>query len=202
MNDIAQTDTIFAGFDVPHQNWFKLPHNWTDLTAQMSSWAEQKVVEYVLRHTWGYQEYGGLKRITLDEFENGRKRIDGTRMDRGIGMRRQAIIRGIRQAVADGFLVEQVDARDRGRTRKEYGLHMASACEPENPSADQGYEDHTPGVRASHPSGVKNTRRTEKETQERNYQKTVERILRTTAQSGSTASKDRAHSTDDSGRTG
>ena len=110
MNDEQQTNTEFAGFDVPQQNWFKLPHDWTDLTAQMRSWAEQKVVEYVLRHTWGYQEYGKLKRITLDEFENGRKRTDGTRMDRGIGMRRQAIIRGIRQAVEDGFLVEQVDA--------------------------------------------------------------------------------------------
>jgi hypothetical protein len=171
MNNDQQTDALFTGFDVPHQNWFKLPHDWTDLTAQMNSWAEQKVVEYVLRHTWGFQEYGGLKRITLDEFENGRKRTDGTRMDCGIGMRRQAIIRGIRQAVADGFLVEQVDARDRGRTRKEYGLHMASAYEPDNTSASQGYEDHTPGVRTSHRSGVTTTRRTEKETSERNYRK-------------------------------
>ena len=81
----------YAGFDVPQQNWFRLAYDWTDLTARMRSWAEQKVVEYVLRHTWGYHEYGGLKRITLDEFEHGRKRTDGTRMDSGIGMRRQAI---------------------------------------------------------------------------------------------------------------
>ena len=38
----------FPGFDIPRQNWFKLPNNWTDLTAAMGSWAEQKVVEYVL----------------------------------------------------------------------------------------------------------------------------------------------------------
>jgi hypothetical protein len=172
MHEDQQTSAGLAGFDVPHRNWFKLPHAWTDLTAQMRSRAEQKVVEYVLRHTWGYQEYGGLKRITLGEFAHGRRRADGTRLDRGIGMRKQAIIRGIRQAVADGFLVEEVDDRDRGRTKKFYGLRMlahvpeAIAAEP-----DQGYEDHTPAVRASHSSGMTATSRTERETPERHLEK-------------------------------
>jgi len=94
----------FQGFDVPRQNYFKVPNNWTDITASMRSWSEHKVVEYVLRHTWGYSEYGKQKRITLDEFENGRKRRDGIRMDRGIGMSRPSIISGIKQAVADGYL--------------------------------------------------------------------------------------------------
>jgi len=34
-------------------------------------------VLYILRHTWGFQDTS--KRITSDEFEHGRKRIDGTR---------------------------------------------------------------------------------------------------------------------------
>ena len=93
----------------------------------MRSWAEHKVVEYVLRHTWGFREYAGLKRISLDEFENGRRRSDGSRIDHGIGMRRQAIISGIRQAVKDGYLIEEVDASDRRRTKKYYGLHMLAA---------------------------------------------------------------------------
>ena len=168
----SQTNaTKFLGFDIPRQNWFRLPNDWTDLTAGMKSWAEQKVVEYVLRHTWGYQEYGSLKRITLDEFEKGRKRVDGTRIDKGIGMRRQAIISGIRQAVEDGFLVEEADDSDRARVKKYYGLRMLPHLEEQ-----EGYDDHTPGVRSSHSRGVKIIHRSEKETLERN--KTVNGDLR------------------------
>jgi hypothetical protein len=155
----------FQGFDIPRQNWFKLPNNWTDLTAAMQSWAEQKVVEYVLRHTWGFQEFGGLKRITLDEFEKGRKHTDGTRIDKGIGMRRQAIISGIRQAIESGFLIEEVDDSDKGRVKKYYGLRMMEHLSRE------GYENHTPEVRSSYTRGMKGTRRSEKETIERNQEK-------------------------------
>ncbi len=166
-NSQAQTEeSTFSGFDIPRQNWFKIPSNWTDLTASMRSWAEQKVVEYVLRHTWGYQEYGGLKRITLDEFEHGRKRSDGTRIDRGVGMRRQAIISGIRQAVEDGFLIEEKDDSDKARVRKYYGLRMLQHF-------SQGYENHTSGVRSSYTSGMKITRRSEKDTLERNKRNVV-----------------------------
>ena len=152
----------FQGFDVPRENWFRLPNEWTDVTARMRSWAEHKVVEYVLRHTWGFQEYAGLKRISLDEFENGRRRSDGSRIDHGIGMRRQAIISGIRQAVKDGYLIEEVDASDRGRTKKYYGLHMLAAG---------GCDDHTPGVCSSHPRSMITIPRSEKDTEERHQEK-------------------------------
>ena len=140
-----------------------MPNHWTDVTAQMRSWAEQKVVEYVLRHTWGYQEYGQLKRISLDEFEHGRRRADRSRLDRGVGLRRQAIISGLRRAVEDGYLVVAKDDSDKGRVRKSYGLKMDSRA--------RGYEDHTPGVRSSDLSSPAITHRTEKETLERNTEK-------------------------------
>lgn len=152
----------FVGFDIPHENWFRLPNAWTDITAHMRSWAEHKIVEYVLRHTWGFQEYEGLKRISLDEFENGRKRRDGTRLDRGIGMRRQAIISGIRQAVADGYLIEEKDDSDRGRTKKFFGLNMLRKG---------GCDHHTPDVCSSHSRGVAITHRSEKDTLERHLKK-------------------------------
>jgi hypothetical protein len=165
------TEPQFKGFIRPAQNWFRLPNNWTDLTASMQSWSEQKVVEYVLRHTWGYHEYGLLKEISLDEFANGRKRHDGTRMDVGIGMNKQAIISGIRQAIEDGFLVEQVDDSDRGRIKKYYGLRMS---DEETPL----YEDHTPEVRRSSPPRVNGTHRTterhlEKETSSKTPEETT-----------------------------
>lgn len=156
-------DKSFPGFDIPRQNWFKLPNNWTDLTAEMNSWSEQKVVEYVLRHTWGYQEFGELKKISLDEFQNGRKRKDGSRIDKGIGMGKQAIINGIKQAVKDGFLIEEKDDSDRGRVKKYYGLRMLASLDKER----GGYDNHTSGVRSSYSRGMIITHRSEKDTIER-----------------------------------
>src|SRR5215212_445089 len=99
----------FPGFDIPRQNWFKMPNNWTDITADISSIAELKVVEYVLKHTWGYQEYGVHKRITNDEFMHGRRRKDGDRMDKGTGLSKPSVIAGLKAAVDHGLLIEQVD---------------------------------------------------------------------------------------------
>ena len=44
----------FVGFDVPRENWFRLPNEWTDVTAKMRSWAEHKIVEYVLSAHVGF----------------------------------------------------------------------------------------------------------------------------------------------------
>ena len=159
----------FEGFTVPEQNWFKLPNNWTDITASMNSWAEHKVVEYVLRHTWGFQEYGQLKLITLDEFENGRKRRDGSRMDNGVGLRRQAIISGLKLAVEDGFLIVDTDDRDKGRVKKYYGLKMmvnspSQGYEDHTPAENQRGDGHTPEVRSPDSQSPEITPRTEKDT--------------------------------------
>ena len=55
-----------------------MPTVWIDICARIDNLAELKVVQYVLRHTWGYQEYGIKKRITIDEFISGRRRRDGS----------------------------------------------------------------------------------------------------------------------------
>ena len=152
-----------------------MPNSWTDITSGMSSCAELRVVEYVLRHTWGFRELGKLKKITLDEFENGRRKVDGTRMDKGIGMRRQAIISGLRQAVKEGYLIEETDKTDRGRIKKFYGLQMLGkeSNNEEEGKAVEMYENHTPDVRKSYPRTMKITLPSEKETIERNYRNTV-----------------------------
>ena len=122
----------FEGFDPPESNFWRLPNNWFDLVAGFTSWAEHKVVEYILRHTWGYHEYGVSKLITMDEFMHGRKRRDGSRMDAGCGMAENSIKKGIADAVAHGFLIVEVDDRDRGRIRKFYAPRMR------RPPADEG----------------------------------------------------------------
>ncbi len=188
--DIPPT-TAFPGFDVPRQNWFKLPNNWTDITSEISSIAELKVVEYVLKHTWGYQEYGMRKRITNDEFMNGRRRKDGTRIDKGTGLSKPSVIAGLKSAIERGLLIEEVDDSDKARVKKYYSLrmvpdHHAEPVDDEDiplPAADSvqekggvkdlnaGVKDLYPEVKNFYPWGKESLPRTEKDTLATNLQK-------------------------------
>lgn len=158
----APPESIFRGFDVPRQNWFKMPNTWTDITAGITSLAELKVIEYVLKHTWGYREYGQNKRITTDEFMHGRRKKDGTRMDLGTGLSKPSVVAGLRSAVAHGFLEEITDDRDLARIKKYYSLKMQPGTvvndEPiteEEPPPTPEEDQETPGVKNLN-SDVKN----------------------------------------------
>lgn len=128
----------FQGFRKPEQNWFKLPNEWTDITAEITTLAELKVVEYVLRHTWGWQEYDQLRRITIDEFEHGRKYKDGSRMDKGTGLSKPSIINGLKSAVDRGLLIVEENGNDKARMKKYYGLKMLT---PDVKNVDRGCQD-------------------------------------------------------------
>src|SRR5215204_2365530 len=168
--------TPFSGFDRPESNFFRMPNTWTDITAEINNIAELKVVEYILRHTWGYQEYGVKKHITIDEFVNGRRRQDGSRMDKGTGLSERAVYDGLRKAVENGLIDEETDDSDRGRIKKSYSLRMR-----ENVPGDAVLQSLQAGVQSLHPPlqmvhpdpqtlqarGAANAPRTEKDTQER-----------------------------------
>src|SRR5918998_335450 len=95
---------LFTGFERPSSNYFRMPNSWTDITAEVDNLAELKVVEYILRHTWGYQEYGIKKHITVDEFVRGRRRHDGTRLDKGTGLSERAVRYGLVSALDHGLI--------------------------------------------------------------------------------------------------
>jgi hypothetical protein len=114
---------LMSGFSMPNENWSKLPHEFINLLPDLTE-AELRVTLYILRHTWGYGEYGQVKRITLDEFEFGRKDKDGNRMDRGCGVQRKAIERGLDRAVEHGLITVDIDASDKARVKKYYGIRM------------------------------------------------------------------------------
>jgi hypothetical protein len=164
----------FPGFDLPQQNWFKMPNEWTDITADISSIAELKVVEYVLKHTWGYREYGIKKRITIDEFRFGRKRQDGSRLDRGTGLSKQSVITGIKTAVRRGLLEEEVDDRDKARVKKYYFLRMKKGQGGGNEGGvkklDADVKDLDTGVQTLDSEGQRFQHRTEQDTLGRNQQ--------------------------------
>lgn len=186
--------TTFPGFDIPRQNWFKLPNNWTDITAEITSLAELKVVEYVLKHTWGYQEYGLRKRISNDEFMNGRRRKDGTRIDNGTGLSKPSVIAGLKSAIKRGLLIEEVDDSDKARVKKYYSLRMVASTDddpdigddddgdtpptPTDPEPKEGgvkdlnagVKNLYPGVKDLYPRGKESLPRTEKDTLARHLQ--------------------------------
>src|SRR3954447_11029915 len=138
--------TSFLGFDRPESNFFRMPNSWTDITAEIDNIAELKVVEYILRHTWGFQEYGLKKHITIDEFVNGRRRQDGSRMDKGTGLSERAVYDGLRKAVENSLIEEEIDDSDRGRIKKWYSLRMH-----ENIHNDADLQTLRSGVQSLHP---------------------------------------------------
>lgn len=168
----------FGGFPRVEQNWHRLPNCWTDILAGISSLAEIKVLHYVLRHTWGFSEYDQPKVISLDEFQHGRRRRDGSRMDSGTRLSRQAVLDGLRRAVADGYLEVEASG-DNGRRRHAYRLRMAedspqSASQESRPVEEGTSLNSRPGpVYDLDRTSLNSRPRTEKETLERNSEKTL-----------------------------
>lgn len=112
----------FQGFDPPRQNWTRVPNALFDRLPEFSSQGELAVVLYCVRHTWGWN--ASSQRITLDEFEHGRLRRDGSRIDGGVGMANTSIIRGIKRAIEHGFLDVTEDGIDGGRMTKRYAVRV------------------------------------------------------------------------------
>ena len=103
-----------------------LPHKVTSL-------AEMKLVEYVLKHTWGYSEFDMVKKITTDEFMHGRKKKSGERVDIGTGLSNKSVIEGLNKAVEHGLLEVEIDDADKARIKKYYKLKMKTPIAEDEP---------------------------------------------------------------------
>lgn len=190
----------FSGFIPPVSNYFRMPTEWINISAKITNLAELKIVQYVLRHTWGFHEYDGKpKPITIDEFMHGRKRADGTRMDEGTGLSEQSVRNGIEKALEDGYLVCEVDDTDRARIKKSYALKMTFSelevkdLDPENRGLEfrpQRSKSYTPEVKDLDPRGQRFRPRSEKETLERNSKKNTRERKNATSQQNPNVSAD------------
>ena len=139
----------FTGFEWPKANWSRLPHRLIELLPEFSTKAELAVVLYILRHTWGFQEFEKAERLTLDEFENGRVFSQAGRIDEGVGMSRNAIREDLRRAEEHGFIEVEVDDDDPARVRKAYRLRMAAPLtSSENPQSGWGAESAPPALKS------------------------------------------------------
>ena len=119
--------TDFSGFSDPEGFFTRLPHSFIDTLPDLTTLAELKVVLYILRHTWGFGDYDKPKRITTDEFMLGRKQKDRSRMDRGTGLSKQAVIDGLAIAEAHRFITVEWDTHDAARKHKSYCLTTAGS---------------------------------------------------------------------------
>ncbi len=166
----------FQGFRKPESAFFRLPNEWTDITAEITSLAELKIIEYVARHTWGFQDFENYITLTVDEFMLGRKRNDETRMDRGTGLSESAAKLGIASAIEHKYIECEVDASDKGRIGKSYRLKMVpSIDEVEGHNLTLEDQKVTSQGQKLTARGIETNPRTDKETFKDTYQRNLEK---------------------------
>jgi hypothetical protein len=166
---MTENNATFEGFEYPEANFTRIPNAFLESMSIIDTVGEMKVVYYVLRHTWGYQD--DCKKITLDEFQYGRKRKDGSRLDNGTGLAKSTIVDGLNRAEQHGFIEVDVDIRDMARIKKYYSLRM----KPDTDESDVGKSD-IGCMEIEHPS-PEIIQRTEKETLERHLEESVDDTL-------------------------
>jgi hypothetical protein len=150
------TDQTFAGFEPIDGNFTQVPNQVFELMPTLSG-SELKCLMYVVRHTLGFQDK--VKTITIDEFEHGRKKKNGQRMDNGVGMGRETIINALKTLAERAIITREIDIRDKARQKITYGLHQSdnptSEDQSEKPTAVVGKTDRK--SRKSRPRSVKET---------------------------------------------
>lgn len=126
----VNNDEVFGGFEQPTENYSKLPHQMIAALPRVTSLAELKVILYILRHTWGYQQYEKPRRISMDEFVHGRKLQSGGRIDPGVGMTENSVRSGLANAIEHGFISVYEDNSDQGRVTRFYEIRMSGDGTP------------------------------------------------------------------------
>jgi hypothetical protein len=172
----------FEGFPQPKKNYFSLPNEMINIIAHITNMSELKVIIYVIRHTWGFQEFGICKTISTDEFMHGRRFSNGKRMDEGTGLSHHSVIDGLRAAEDHGYLICDTDTSDKARTTKSYMLKMAlppsedSSEAPSAESSEGGVQNlQRPPVQNLQSRCAESSDRSEKDTKEKQLRKTYER---------------------------
>lgn len=174
-SDENQDQIMFLGFDPPTENYSRLPHELIFSLPLIQTLGEMKVILYLLRHTWGYKEWNGeSKRLSIDEFCNGRKRRGGGRMDNGTGMSENAVRDGIERAIEHGFIeITEKDDSDGARVKTYYRLKSSEMPYDDGAEVAPHPSEVAPLNSTSAPLPSQVIPRTKKETKERNSRKSV-----------------------------
>jgi hypothetical protein len=95
---------IFNGFPAePKENYWRYPRALDGFWCQLSG-TEQKILDYIIRHTWGYTK--NSDKISLSQFKNGMKnRKTGLWVDKGTGIKKnETILKATKELEKMGFI--------------------------------------------------------------------------------------------------
>ncbi|MCC7352443.1 MAG: hypothetical protein IT330_01705 [Anaerolineae bacterium] len=131
----------FLGWERPERNFYRLPHTWFATLARLRrAWQLRSIanlirlVEYIIRWTWGEGHFDRPIRLTLDELEHGkvtgRRKGVRIRADTGCGISGSHLGEAIQLAVDLGLITREVDRRDLGRVRQFFAPRLAESTRP------------------------------------------------------------------------
>ena len=130
------SETSFAGFSRPRENFYRLPNAWFDILADLRAREQRRriaslvrLVEYIIKWTWGRLDFEGYVRLTFDELQHGKVigRQAGRRLraDRGTGLPRSGLNEALSDALRYGLLERITDDHDAARVRHAYRVKLA-----------------------------------------------------------------------------
>ena len=91
----------FPGFPPePSMNFWSYPKDLNGYWHQLTG-SEQKVLDYILRHTWGFKKVAD--EISLTQLESGIKDFD-----KGTGLSRPTIIKALKGLIKKGFISKKL----------------------------------------------------------------------------------------------
>ena len=138
---------MFAGFSRPRESFYRLPNDWFDILADLRAREQRRriaslvrLVEYIIKWTWGRLNFEGYVRLTFDELQHGKVigRQDGRRLraDRGTGLPRSGLNEALSDALRYGLLERITDDHDAARVRHAYRVRLAKEeTTPEGPTS-------------------------------------------------------------------
>lgn len=141
---------------LPGKAYFQVPHKFIDIMGDLTPSGILLLI-YILRHTWGFSEYGQPKLFTHDEFMSGRKRKDGTRMDPGTGLTKKSVRAGITSLEEIGVITVFTDDSDKARVKNTYMLTVEEKVVEEDSQdlISEGQNLPSEGEKVSLPEGEK-----------------------------------------------
>jgi Bacteriophage replication protein O len=124
---VSDDGFVFGGWDSP--NYTMIPDQFFDEVMPHISEAELRVLLYIMRRTFGFKK--GADDISLKQMVEGITTRDGRVLDRGCGLSKSAVAKGLR-LLADKQIITAIrnQSRERGNLPTTYALRYVERAAP------------------------------------------------------------------------
>ncbi len=129
---------MFTGFPSPEANWYRLPNTWFSIwqtirteTGRSRIGILLKLVEYVIKWSWGFQNFNVPIRLSWQDILTGRRHFGRIR-DRGTGISRG----GLQQAIEDACRLGLLERSEMESGAAHTYLPRLAPPEPEAPTEE------------------------------------------------------------------